>query len=151
MNRAGHSWKRWAAALALVAVPGVLGMLTEEGWAQAGKSDKVVFARLKFNEKSSTVMVMNPDGSGLTKVGKGEGLAMDPALSPDGKQVAFTAVDLNTFKGDVYVINLDGSGKKQLTKQDAKTLAFAASWSPDGKRIAYSTMKMDELGPPKEM
>jgi dipeptidyl aminopeptidase/acylaminoacyl peptidase len=65
----------------------------------------------------------------------------DPQVSPDGRGVAFTIGDLNWGANKVvtqiYVMNIDGSGTKQLTNGSGS--ASAPRWSPDGKRIAYVT------------
>ena len=80
----------------------------------------------------------------------------DPQISPDGKQVAFTIGDVN-FDGNrvvnqIYVTSLEGGGVKQLTTGDASS--SAPRWSPDGKKIAYTTGSqvwvMDRDGDNKE-
>lgn len=58
-----------------------------------------------------------------------------PSVSPDGTTLAFDATfpgEAITSGGQIYVADLDGSGLKQLTK------GCSPSWSPAGKRIAYS-------------
>ena len=55
---------------------------------------------------------------------------MHPVVSPDGTQVAFAAV------GDLWTMAIGGSPKR-LT-HDA-FLDTDPAWSPDGKRLAYST------------
>jgi len=63
-----------------------------------------------------------------------EGLAYDhqPRFSPDGKRIAFTS---DRGGGDnIWVMNLDGSDKRQVTKEDFRLLN-QPSWSPDGRFI----------------
>ena len=63
------------------------------------------------------------------------GLQVDPALSPDGKQVAFA---WNGEKGDnfdIYVKLVDGGTPLRLTTNPATERSPA--WSPDGGRIAF--------------
>src|SRR5262249_37067098 len=43
--------------------------------------------------------------------------------------------------GDVVVMNADGSGRAQLTQHAAGTFAAAPCWSPDGRRLAFMTVK----------
>ncbi len=75
------------------------------------------------------INVINPDGSGLRTVAHG----LDPAWSPNGKQIAFTKwVD----GPGLYVVNADGTGERLLyAMNDAKSPA----WSPDGQMIAVTT------------
>lgn len=65
----------------------------------------------------------------------------DPQLSPDGRTVAFTigTVDIaaNRVINQIYLINIDGTGLKQITSD--KGSSSSPRWSPDGQRIAYVT------------
>jgi imidazolonepropionase-like amidohydrolase/Tol biopolymer transport system component len=63
-----------------------------------------------------------------------EGLAYEqqPRFSPDGRRLAFVS---DRGGGDnVWVMNLDGSDKRQVTKEDFRLLN-QPSWSPDGRFI----------------
>ena len=63
-----------------------------------------------------------------------EGLAWEvhPRFSPDGRRIAFTS---DRGGGDnIWVMNADGSDKRQVTKEDFR-LINQASWSPDGEYI----------------
>ncbi|MGI8478504.1 MAG: hypothetical protein ACR2M2_01365, partial [Gaiellaceae bacterium] len=64
----------------------------------------------------------------------------DPDWSPDGKQIAFVDHRAATG-GDLWVMNADGTGLRQLThSQPPPATNFGArqpSWSPDGKTIAF--------------
>ncbi|MBL8227630.1 MAG: PD40 domain-containing protein [Bryobacterales bacterium] len=54
-----------------------------------------------------------------------------PKLSPDGKQVAFTAFN------KVYVMDAAGGAPRRLT--NGTTGEFQPVWSPDGQQIVYAT------------
>jgi len=67
----------------------------------------------------------------------------DPAVSPDGKQVAFavrtTDVDANRGRSDVWLAATDGSSVKQLTthvENDAEP-----QWSADGAWIYFASSR----------
>ena len=54
-----------------------------------------------------------------------------PAISPDGKQIAFT------YRGDIYVVPAKGGQAAPLTIHDAHD--FMPVWSHDGKQIAFAS------------
>jgi imidazolonepropionase-like amidohydrolase/Tol biopolymer transport system component len=58
---------------------------------------------------------------------------MQPRFSPDGEEIAYTS---DTGGGDnIWIMQADGSGKRQLTREDFRLLNNP-SWSPDGEYIA---------------
>ena len=63
------------------------------------------------------------------------GLELHPAISPDGKFVAFTWEGEGGDNFDIYVRSIDGSFQGRLTTHAADD--FAPAWSPDGLRIAF--------------
>jgi len=81
------------------------------------------------------IYVMNPDGSNVTNVTNTIDQEFDPIWSPDGRQIAFgkCAGGCEIFFSEVWVINADGSGLRQLTDGGG----FPGAWSPDGARIAF--------------
>jgi eukaryotic-like serine/threonine-protein kinase len=56
-----------------------------------------------------------------------------PDPTPDGSMIAFYTRDLP--EGDLYVVNRDGTGLRQLTGDSA--IDRVPRWSPDGTRLAY--------------
>jgi TolB protein len=59
---------------------------------------------------------------------------MSPAISPDGKQVAFLST-LSSGETGLWVVAIDGRDPRRIGGPPGKRLSFA--WSPDSKRIAY--------------
>lgn len=88
-----------------------------------------------------TIYAMNPDGSELRALTTG----MDPALSPDGKQVAFTRWDgqNNGVTGSLWVINVDGTGERQVAW--GMNQPKSATWSADGSQIVVSMQQGGKL------
>jgi Tol biopolymer transport system component len=65
------------------------------------------------------------------------GRACRPHFSPDGAKIAFTSSEADG-KGDIWIMNPDGSGRERLTDLP-ETYDYFASWSPDGRSIVFST------------
>ena len=81
--------------------------------------------RFLFERQTTDIMAMSPGGTEI-KLGEGS----KPAVSPDGSRIAYV------LSRNIWVMNADGSGIRQLTT-DSKFNDDPA-WSPDGARIAFS-------------
>lgn len=87
---------------------------------------------------------VNLDGSGLRKLTSG---VIDPVVSPDGQQVAFTRWEGNKF-GALYTINRDGSGER--VESDDIRQPKSPAWSPDGQAIVVSFQHGGTIDPRPE-
>ncbi len=62
-----------------------------------------------------------------------------PSFSPDGRLVAFMGRVHDHW--EIFVMNADGSGRRQLTQSEARQgqppSNVAPAWSPDGEQIAF--------------
>jgi Tol biopolymer transport system component len=65
-----------------------------------------------------------------------------PAVSPNGKRVAFETFDHKKNKHALFTIRLDGTGKRRVTPW--RVDAAQANWSPDGRWIAFRTHEQSE-------
>ncbi len=63
------------------------------------------------------------------------GLTMTPALSPDGKLIAYASERGGEGNLDIWVQQVGGGGAVRLTQDPANE--YAPSFSPDGHRIAF--------------
>jgi TolB protein len=86
-----------------------------------------------FNEGNrSCIYRVRPDGSDLKKMAEGR----DGNVSPDGRKVVFTQRGAKGF--GVWVMDVDGTHRKQIIPQESEIGGIAPVWSPDGKKIAFS-------------
>jgi TolB protein len=86
------------------------------------------------------MVTMDPVGRVVKLFDGGE----HPAWSPDGGRVVFqeTAGDLGA--NDIFVIDADGTGVRNLTNTEAD-IEVEPIWSPDGSRIVFTTGDLPHL------
>jgi DNA-binding winged helix-turn-helix (wHTH) protein len=70
------------------------------------------------------------------------GAELQPAFSPDSKQVAFVWNGESQREFHVFVMPASGGAARQLTR--APQSDWGPAWSPDGKRIAFLRRQSDE-------
>ncbi|HEU0099963.1 MAG TPA: amidohydrolase family protein [Allosphingosinicella sp.] len=79
------------------------------------------------------IYTMPVSGGTPTRIAEGLAFEHQPRFSPDGRRIAFTS---DRGGGDnIWIMNADGSDKRQLTKEDFRLLN-QPTWSPDGRFIA---------------
>lgn len=85
------------------------------------------------------VWIMNRDGSNPHFVTTGR----SPRFSPDGKRLAIGGAETELNRFDLDLVNVDGSGRRTLVSDAARWPQ--ASWSPDGKQIAFVGLTRRQL------
>jgi len=103
---------------------------------------KITFSHINsvINNPSTEIYVMNVDGTDRTQL-TSPGFHFydnDPDWSPDGTQIAFWRNAFTNSEGDIYLVNVDGSGEIALTNTPDVD-ERRPSWSPDGTKIAFQS------------
>lgn len=80
-----------------------------------------------------------PDGSNFQEIGKG----IDPAVSPDGKLVAFARALSDGHH--LFIRDADGPNERRLTEKGNRFAGMHCTWTPDGKKILYADQVGDAL------
>ena len=91
--------------------------------------------------------VVNVNGLAIARLTSMPGIEQEPAWSPDGTRIAFSATD-ESGRTDIWLVNEDGSGLVNLTAGMGEFVAeFTPAWSPDGSSIAFATAVNGIVGP----
>jgi Tol biopolymer transport system component len=117
------------------------------GPAYSPDGTRIAFTRsvdgLPSNGSDWEIYVMKTDGTQVRRRTINGAIDENPAWSPDGTKIAFNSTRGAGGDFDVWVMNPDGTGLKNLTKDSAE-YDGAPDWSPTGNKIAFET---DRDGP----
>ena len=99
----------------------------------------------KFNCDLFTV---DADGNNRTRLAKDELYDLVPSWSPDGSKIAFVSVLDGGVRDHfhIFVMNADGTGRRNLTADTQLTDSFKPTWSPDGRKIAFNSRRFFREG-----
>jgi Tol biopolymer transport system component len=93
------------------------------------------------------VYTMNPDGSDikqLTNLGPDNGASWE-SWSPDGKQIVFNEYRAPDYRGQIWLMNADGSNQ-HLVLADQDFSDDRPSFTPDGSSVVFSRCLPDPGG-----
>jgi hypothetical protein len=96
-----------------------------------GSSGAGLSGKLVFQESSGGTILLHDLASGETRA-----LAngADPAISPDGRQVAFWRDEEGQHR--LFLVDIDGNNERPILTRGE--MIRSPSWSPDGERIVFS-------------
>jgi Tol biopolymer transport system component len=109
-----------------------------DGWDPAWSPDGqwIAFSRpAESSDWGDGISIVHPDGTGERMLTHGGDYA--PVWSPDGTRIAF--ISYRDGNHEIYVVNIDGSDERNLTRNPADDNYPA--WSPNGNRIAFSSWR----------
>ena len=93
------------------------------------------------------------DGSGNTNLSNNGADVEDslPEFSPDSKKISYQSFGAESSNpegdGEVYVVNVDGTGKRNLSDNAFGVNEYAPDFSPDGQKIAYGSAGVQTSNP----
>jgi len=95
--------------------------------------DKLSLSEFSFQTpEPHTFYSLGADGTGWRKLYSARDVPFcgSPAVSPDGKQIAFDGFAGNLGNSRVFVMSIDGTGRRDLCD------GLMPNWSADGKKLA---------------
>ena len=114
----------------------------EPVWFPGGR--KLAFARSNRNAAQAIYMI-NADGTEETNITRGVVNAQEPAVSPDGRRIAFFYLDLdsnfNATAGGIAIIDTSGANLVRLTRVVCSGICnpdSSPTWSPNGQWITFT-------------
>jgi beta-lactamase regulating signal transducer with metallopeptidase domain len=155
----------------------LFGIVPWQVVAQGARANRILFVSNRMDTHRFRIFAMDPDGSHVVRLthdplpesevisaanGKNtlrpvathrNAMELDPVWSPDGKQIAFTLAVSEKLEPDasvkmnLYVMNADGSGCKEVTHYAYGLQATSPAWSPDGKYLAFTLQSRENDAP----
>ncbi len=107
-------------------------------------SGQIVFTR--DSGTTGSLVLVNRNGSGRTRLTEAAGYDREPDWSPDGSAIVFVRTEsdpsgVDELCSSIWTVERSGANPRQLTETCFPHTGYAAFfpvWSPDGERIAYT-------------
>ena len=134
-RRSRRRYPTLAVGAALVTATAVVTMLPSVATAtEAGRNGLIAFS--VQDSSGSNVAVVHPDGSGFHKITSGSMASLEPAWSPDGKQLVYAHDTANGTR----LFRTDAQGRKPtlLAPEQPGWRDRTPAYSPDGRLITFA-------------
>ena len=104
---------------------------------------RIAFSAFRFDVGNSEIYAMDADGENEINLTKHKWSDVRASWSPDGSKITFVSMRDGGFNTPrhIFVMNADGTGRRNLTADTQLTDSFAPDWSPDGSKIAFNARR----------
>ena len=110
-------------------------------WTPDGK--KIAFSSFRFVVGNGEIYVTGPDGNNPINLTNHKWQDVRPSWSPDGSKMAFESYRDGGFNTPhhIFVMNANGTERRNLTCDTHLQRNGSPSWSPDGRKIAFNSFR----------
>ena len=104
---------------------------------------KFAFASFRNVVGNAEIYVMDPDENDPINLTNHKWQDVWPSWSPDGSKMAFVSFRDGGFNTPhhIFVMNADGTERRNLTGDTDLTMSWNPTWSPDGRKIAFNSLR----------
>lgn len=106
--------------------------------------DGTRIAFVSSRDQGEEVCVMDADGGQQINLSRHAASDEYPSWSPDGRYLVFTSNRDGVVNRELYIVNADGSGLRNLTNTPYES-EYESVWSPVDDRIAFSNSKSRQI------
>ena len=119
--------------------------LTNSNWREASpfwSPDGTKIAFTSYRIDNSEIYTMDSDGNNLVRLTRHQMWEGSPSWSPDGRKIAFDSNPDGIFgTHHVFVMEANGTGVRNLTRNKGISNCRNPTWSPDGSWIAFNAWR----------
>ena len=113
-------------------------------WSPEGA--KITFSNFRIVVGNSEIYAMDANGENEINLTNDKWDDVVPSWSPDGSKIAFVSMRDGGFNTPqhIFVMNADGTERRNLTADTPLRRNWGPTWSPDGRKIAFSSQRLFE-------
>ncbi|MDE0504723.1 MAG: DPP IV N-terminal domain-containing protein [Candidatus Poribacteria bacterium] len=102
---------------------------------------RIAYSSFRLEIGNYEIYVMDADGNNEINLTNHKWNDVNPSWSPDGREMAFESFRTGGFNDPthIFVMNADGTERRNLTADTHLRFNSAPSWSPDGHKIVFSS------------